>query len=183
MMDNDKKINKRNDDIEMTVAVPIGDELADAALQNDTDAVAGEGLADDADKKADKDGGIKELKEAIQQQAREDEQPQSASFTLRKVLGGDILNARLIRSQIWLMVLIVFFVVCYISLRYYAQKDLLEIDRLNTQLKDAKYKALSSSSMLTEKCRESHVLELLRQNSDSTLKMPGHPPFIIQVPR
>lgn len=122
------------------------------------------------------------LKEAIHEQAREDEQPLSSNFTLRKILGGDILTARLIRHQIWLIVLIVFFVIIYISNRYSIQKDLLEIDRLNTQLKDAKYKALSSSSMLTEKCRESHVLEMLKNNKDSILKMPSQPPYIIEVP-
>lgn len=123
------------------------------------------------------------LKEAIQEQAREDEQPHSSNFTLRKILGGDILTARLIRSQIWLIVLIVLFVIFYISNRYSVQKDLLEIDRLNIELKDAKYKALSSSSMLTEKSRESHVIKLLKNSKDSTLKMPNQPPYIITVPK
>ena len=123
------------------------------------------------------------FREAIQEHAREDEQPQSSNFTLRKILGGDILSARLIRSQIWLIVLIVFFVILYISNRYSVQKDLLEIDRLNRQLKDAKYKALSSSSMLTEKSRESHVIKLLKNSKDSTLKMPSQPPYIITVPK
>lgn len=123
------------------------------------------------------------FKEAIQEQAREDEQPQSFNFTLRKILGGDILTARLIRSQIWLIVLIVLFMILYISNRYSVQKDLLEIDRLNLELKDAKYKALSSSSMLTEKSRESHVIKLLQNSKDSTLKMPSQPPYIITVPK
>ena len=123
------------------------------------------------------------LKEAIQEQAREDEQPQSSNFTLRKILGGDILTARLIRSQIWLIVLIVLFMILYISNRYSVQKDLLEIDRLNLELKDAKYKALSSSSMLTEKSRESHVIKQLQNSKDSTLKMPSQPPYIITVPK
>ena len=149
-----------------------------------------EGVADAVEpvEVAEKENGHEEtvteaLKEAIQEQAREDEQPQSSNFTLRKILGGDILSARLIRSQIWLIVLIVFFVVLYISNRYSVQKDLLEIDRLNTELKDAKYKALSSSSMLTEKSRESHVIELLKHSKDSMLKMPSQPPYIITVPK
>ena len=124
-----------------------------------------------------------EFKEAIQERAREDEQPHSSNFTLRKILGGDILTARLIRSQIWLVVLVVFFVILYISNRYSVQKNLLEIDRLNRELKDAKYKALSSSSMLTEKSRESHVIKLLQSSKDSTLKIPNQPPYIITVPK
>lgn len=128
------------------------------------------------------DSDAKALREAIAEQAREDEKPLSANITLRKILGGDILTARLIRSQIWLIILIVFFVIIYISNRYSVQKDLLEIDRLNKELKDAKYRALSSSSQLTEKCRESHVLEVIRHNKDSVLKMSNQPPYIITVP-
>ncbi len=139
--------------------------------------------ADSSSESQPHDDEAKAFKEAIQEQAREDEQPFSATFTLRKILGGDILTAKLIRSQIWLIILIVFFVILYISNRYSVQKDLLEIDRLNTQLKDAKYKALSSSSQLTEKCRESHVLEMLKNNKDSALKIPSQPPFIIEVPK
>ena len=55
-------------------------------------------------------------------------------------------------------------------------------DKLNKELLDAKYKALSSSSMLTEKCRESHVLEMLRNNKDSILHIADQPPYIINVP-
>lgn len=121
------------------------------------------------------------LKEVLNEQAREDEEPMSNNFTLRKILGGDILSAKMMRSQIWLIIIIVLFVIVYISNRYSVQKNLLEIDNLNKELQDVKYKALSSSSQLTEKSRESHVLELLKQNNDSTLKMPEQPPFIIEV--
>ena len=50
------------------------------------------------------------------------------------------------------------------------------------ELKDAKYKALSSDSKLTEESRQSNVLEMLKNNKDSTLKMPTQPPYIITVP-
>lgn len=126
--------------------------------------------------------GKKVLKEVLQNKAREDEEPLSANFTLHKILGGDILTARLIRSQIWLVLLIVFFIIVYISNRYSVQQDMMEIDALNGELKEAKYKALSSTSLLTEKCRESRILELLRHNKDSILKMPSQPPYIINVP-
>lgn len=124
----------------------------------------------------------RDLKDVLQEQAREDEEPLSTNFTLPKILGGDILTARLIRSQIWLIVLIVGFIIVYISNRYSVQQDLLEIDNLNKELKDAKYKALSSSSILTEKCRESNILNGLRNNRDSILKIPSQPPYIINVP-
>lgn len=123
-----------------------------------------------------------ELQNAIREQAREDEQEQSRNFTLRKILGGDFLTARMIRQQIGLILLIVFFTIIYISNRYSCDKNLIEIDRLNKELQDAKFKALSSSSELTERCRESNVLQMLKNNEDSTLKIPSQPPYIINIP-
>ena len=61
------------------------------------------------------DNASADFREAIKKQAREDEQPQSNKFTLRKVLGGDILTATLLRKQICLILLIVFFVIGYIT--------------------------------------------------------------------
>ena len=122
------------------------------------------------------------LKEAIAKQAIEEEAPQSANQTLRKILGGDILNAQIIRRQIWLILLIVFFVIIYISNRYNIQKDLIELDQLQSTLQDAKYRALSSSSQITEKSRESNVLEMLKNNKDSILHIATQPPYIINVP-
>ena len=122
------------------------------------------------------------LKEVIQEQAREDEETLTSSITLRKILGGDFLTASMLRRQIGIILIIVAFVIVYISNRYSCQKDMLEIDRLNNELIDAKYRALSSSSELTEKCRESNVLKMLQNNKDSVLRIPSQPPYIIQVP-
>lgn len=122
------------------------------------------------------------LKAVIQEQAIEGEAPQSRYLSLRKVLGGDILNTAAIRRQIWLFVLIVFFLILYISNRYSCQQDIIEIDRLQAELQDAKYRALSSTSQLTEKSRQSNVLNLLKNSGDSVLKMANQPPYIISVP-
>ena len=122
------------------------------------------------------------LKDVIREQAIEDEAPMSKNFTLGKILGGDILTTQTMRRQIWLFLLITFFVVLYISNRYSCQQDLIEIDKLQKELQDAKYKALSTSSQLTEKSRESRVLELLQANNDSLLKIPSQPAYIIQIP-
>ncbi len=122
------------------------------------------------------------LKEALVQQATEEEQPLSAKFTLRKILGGDLLTTQAIRRQIWLIMLVVFIVIIYISNRYCVQKDLIEIDNLQTELQNAKYRALSTSSQYTEKSRESHILEMLKNNKDSVLKIASQPPYIINIP-
>lgn len=190
-MKSDKNINGTEQD-EMKIVLPLN-EAEETGMRNAAEVSSDEGnrgrkaKADTAKEAKDKDkkkGADEEmtLKAVLKNKAREDEEPLSANFTLYKILGGDILTARLIRSQIWLIMLVVFFVIVYISNRYSVQQQLLEIDVLNKELKDAKYKALSSSSELTERCRESRVLEMLRHNKDSILKMPSQPPYIINVP-
>ena len=122
------------------------------------------------------------LKEAIAKQAIEEEASGSSNFTLRKILGGDILTTQIIRRQIWLVILVVFFIIIYISNRYSIQNDIIELDKLQTELQETKYKALSASSQITEKSRESNVLDMLKTNKDSTLHIATQPPYIINVP-
>ncbi len=123
------------------------------------------------------------FKSAIREQAREDEVPLSANQTLRKILGGDILSATKIRRQIGLILLIFAFIILYISNRYSCQKYMIEIDRLNTELKSAKYKALSSGSQLTQKTRGSRIMQVLKESKDSSLHIPQQPAYLIEVPQ
>ena len=129
------------------------------------------------DKKA-----LQETIKKIKQTASEEDPRPSQQVNLRTILGGDILTAEMVRSQIWLFVLIVAFTIVYVAFRYQCQQDMQTIDKLETQLKDAKNKALAASSTLTEKCRESHVLDILKQNKDSLLHIADQPPYIIQLP-
>jgi hypothetical protein len=80
------------------------------------------------------------------------------------------------------MMVIVIFAIIYVAFRYQCQQDLITIDKMEKELLDAKYKALSSSSTLTEMCRESHVLDALKQNKDSLLHISDQPPYIINIP-
>ena len=86
------------------------------------------------------------------------------------------------RKQIGVIILVAFMTMIYVSNRYSCQQDLIEINDLRQELKDAKYKALASSSELTEICRESNVLDMLRNNEDSVLHISNQPPYIITVP-
>ena len=124
---------------------------------------------------------LDKLKE-IKQSVSEDDTLPVGTITLRKILGGDFLSAELVRHNIWMLILIVFFMVVYVAFRYQCQQDLILIEKKKAELKDAKYKALSSSSMLTERCRESQVLKKLRQNQDSLLRVSDQPPYIINIP-
>ena len=122
------------------------------------------------------------LKEVIKSQTASEDTPLSAHLTFGRLLGGDILNTSTIRRQIWLFLLVVVFIILYISNRYSCQQSLIEIDKLQKELLDAKYKAQATGNKLTELSRESNVLDMLKANNDSTLKMPTQPPYLITVP-
>ena len=119
--------------------------------------------------------------EQIRKNVSEDDDAPVASLSLRKVLGGDILSAQMVRKQVLLLLLIVLFITVNVAFRYQCQQDELKISKLEQELVDIKYKALSSSSNLTERCRESRLLEALRQSKDSVLKVSNQPPYIINV--
>ena len=170
--------------------IPIGEKVEDDSSKPDkaeskqpvdkksiaaaSKTVDADGLDDDAD--------VRTLKASLTEKIKVDGRSEGGANTLRMILGGDILSAQLLRRNVWLIMLIVGFMVIYITNRYSVQKSLLEIDKLNSQLTDAKYRALSTTSELTEECRESHILELLKNSKDSVLKIPNQPPYIINVP-
>jgi hypothetical protein len=128
------------------------------------------------------DARLQEALKKIEETATEEDPRPSQHLSLRTILGGELLSTEMVRSQIWLFVLIVVFTIVYVAFRYQCQQDMLTIDKMEEQLKDSKFKALSSSSTLTEKCRESHVLEALKHNKDSLLQVAAQPPYIINVP-
>ena len=117
----------------------------------------------------------------LTQSVSEDDTMPSGTVTLRKIIGGDFLSGW-VRRQVWLLLLIALFITVYVAIRYQCQQDMIDIAQLETELTDAKYKALSSSSDLTERCRESHVLEALSNNKDSLLRVSKQPPYKIEVP-
>ena len=134
----------------------------------------------DATPQEEKEEGQPTALEQMRQQARESDDAPIGSLTLKQIVGGDYLLL-LVRNHIWLIVLIVMITTVYVGFRYQCQQDMIEIDRLEKNLTDAKYKAMSSSSNLTELCRQSHVLQVLRANQDSLLRISDQPPYKIEV--
>lgn len=120
--------------------------------------------------------------EQLRKSVTEDDSAPTATLTLRKILGGDILSGELMRRQVWLFLLIALFITVYVAFRYQCQQDMIDIAKLELRLTDAKYKALSSSSNLTERCRESHVLDMLRAHQDSLIHTSTQPPYKIYIP-
>ena len=140
----------------------------------------------DSDKPQDDDnetGPLKSCAEMPKERATEGDSKPNAATNLRSIINGDMLNAKVVRNQIGVFFLITFFVFIYISNRYACQRNLVKINKLTKELTDAKFRALSSTSELTEKSRESRVLDMLRACQDSTLHIASQPPYIITVPK
>ena len=119
--------------------------------------------------------------EQIKSQVSEDDDAPVSSLTFRTILGGDILSAQMVRRLVWLLLLIMLFVIVSVAFRYQCQQDEIQISKMEQELTDIKYRTLSSSSNLTERTRESRVLEALRNSKDSVLQVSKQPPFIINV--
>lgn len=102
-----------------------------------------------------------------------------AHITFKSILGGDILAHEFLRRQANLLILIVFLTILYIDNRYSSQQELIEIDRLKKELVDIKYDALTISSELTEKSRQSRIEKYISEKG-TPLKTAATPPFLIK---
>ena len=85
----------------------------------------------------------------------------SKKMSIRSILGGDILANDFFKRQTRLLILIMILTVLYIDNRYSSQQELIEIDRLKKELDDVKYDALTRSSELMEKSRQSKIEEYI----------------------
>ena len=83
--------------------------------------------------------------------------------SLKNIIGGDILATDFFRRQTKLLVLIMVLILFYIHNRYACQQQMIEIDKLKKELIDIKYDALTRSSELMERSRQSRIPEEYRK--------------------
>lgn len=102
-------------------------------------------------------------------------------ISLKDILGGEILTGSTFRKQLGLIAICVFYIIVYITNRYQAQQELIEIEELKTKLQEQKYYSLTRSGEFTIKSRQSQVEKMLKQTPDSMLATPSEPPFIIKT--
>ena len=171
-------------DIKLTIAptpaeeAAVQEELASASVEEKIDKDLTENAQDAANQQ---DPTAKTLEDIMEEEAHEAETQPPSNFSLSRTLGGAIL-AHVIQSQIKLVLLITFFLIIYITCRYQCQQKMVEIDRMEQQLTSIRYKATVVTSFLTEKSRESNIMDMLEQKGDSTLQIPKDPPYKINVP-
>lgn len=108
-----------------------------------------------------------------------EEKDNKSHITLKSILGGDILAHDFFKRQANLIILIVIMTILYIDNRYSSQQELIEIDRLKKELTDIKYDALTISSELTERSRQSRIEEYI-SSKRTPLEVADTPPYLIK---
>lgn len=110
---------------------------------------------------------------------KENKQSSKHSSQIKSFLGGDILATDFLRRQTKLVVLVMVLIIFYIHNRYASQQQQIEIDRLKKELTDTKYDALTRSSELMEKSRQSRIEDYI-SSKESDLQTPTNPPYLIK---
>ena len=120
---------------------------------------------------------MKEQNPTNPQKQKETTSPKHMS--IRSILGGDILANDFFKRQTSLLILIMVLTSLYIDNRYTSQQEMIEIDRLKKELTDIKYDALTRSSELMEKSRQSRIEEYI-STEESHLETATNRPYLIK---
>lgn len=97
----------------------------------------------------------------------------------KDIIGGDILATDFFRRQTKLIVLVMVLVLFYVHNRYACQQQMIDIDKLKKDLIDIKYDALTRSSELMERSRQSRIEEYIA-TKQSDLQTSTNPPYLIK---
>jgi cell division protein FtsL len=97
-------------------------------------------------------------------------------FSIIYILGGGLLKEDFIVRYTRMIVLVVILLFFFIGNRYTCMQKLREIDRLQQQLRDVRFEALSISSELTGNSRQSQI-ELLIEEQGIELEVAKNPPY------
>ena len=100
-------------------------------------------------------------------------------MSIKSILGGDILANDFFKRQTTLLILIMVLTILYINNRYECQQEMIEIDRLKKELTDIKYDALTRSSELMEKSRQSRIEEYI-STEETHLETATSRPYLIK---
>lgn len=114
-----------------------------------------------------------------EEQKNKKKEQDGSHITLRSVLGGDFLAHEFFKRQANLLILIVILTIFYIDNRYSSQQEMLEIDRLKKELVGAKYDALTISSEVTVRSRQSRIEKYIASEG-TPLEVSTKPPYLIK---
>ncbi len=115
------------------------------------------------------------LKQQLLRGDNESEDPEERS--LRDVINQ--IDGPWLLRQVPLMLAFFLFGVLSITARYAKEEKQIRINMLQKEVADYRYRALTRSSQLTERTRQSRIEERLKAQGDSTLLPSSEAPFII----
>ena len=109
-------------------------------------------------------------------ETKQKEKKKENRFSFLYILGGGILFFFNHKTPSEMIVLVVVLIFIFIGNRYVCMQRLREIDRLQQQLRDVRFEALSISSELTGNSRQSQI-ELLIEEQGIELEAAKNPPY------
>ena len=158
------------------------DNIPTSSSTNDEEENIIEPTQEDApQQEAPEDKDTESMLKAIRNSTADEDTPQQSAhskITLASILGGDILGGKWFRRQFWYIVMVVVFVIIYVSNRYSCQQEMIQTKMLTDTLLDRRYKALTRSSQLKERMRRSVIEGSL---ADTSLQTANTPLFKVQV--
>ena len=111
----------------------------------------------------------------------EDEEKTPELNHIKDVLQAFSINGMWFRRQLGAIALILFGVVLYITNRYQAQQEMIEEEKLRSELQDWKFRSMTRNSELTFKSRQSQLEKQLKNMGDSTLLPSNEPLYKITI--
>lgn len=158
------------------------EELSESELLNEEE-TAEDSQNDDLDEysEATEEHRDESLPAKVERFTQRDNLDSKKKISLKDILGGEILTGSTFRKQFGLIAVCVFYIILYITNRYQAQQELIEIEELKVELQKQKYYSLTRSGEFTIKSRQSQVEKMLKETPDSMLATPTEPPFIIRT--
>lgn len=153
----------------------------DAAAEDAAPQSEGEETAPQDDSNQSEAPRKKTIEEIIDENSVEEETQSPSDFSLRNALGG-VLFLKMFRNQIPCIVVLALAIIAYITVRFQCQTLIIKADNIEKQIKKEHAKGIVFSAAITEKSRESRILEELKNKGDTTIVIPKEPPYKIQVP-
>ncbi|MDR2911382.1 MAG: hypothetical protein LBV47_08515 [Bacteroidales bacterium] len=112
----------------------------------------------------------------MQEAERQNIKQSKKSSFFKELLSGSMVSEKLILNNLGYIVFLTFLAVIYIANRYNAEKIIRETARLQSEVKDLKAEALSTSSRLMNISRQSKVYNMIKEKGldIEELKMPPY---------
>ena len=85
------------------------------------------------------------------------------SFSLRDLLDGNVLTRKAVLKQSRFILLLVFIAFLSIANRNHAEKTVIHLNRLQSDVKDMRARSISTSSELVRISRQSEVMQLVNR--------------------